>query len=151
MKLATETAASLQQCQIHLPFGLIGLADLRRFDLFHIEGSWPFMSMRSNSEEPITFVVMEPQGVIPDYEIELSEEDADTLQIRSSEDALVLNIVTIHSARPLYVTANLAGPVVLNRQTLTGKQIIIGRSSKYSVRHVLMDERATAATAKKPC
>jgi flagellar assembly factor FliW len=147
MKLATETASSITQCQIHLPFGLIGLADLQRFDLFHIEGSEPFLSMRSEGKEPISFVAMEPQGVIPGYEIELNEEDADALQIRTAEDALVLNLVTIHSARPLFVTVNLAGPVVLNRQTLTGKQLIIGRSAKYSVRHVLIDERVPATTA----
>ncbi|MDD5349003.1 MAG: flagellar assembly protein FliW [Chthoniobacteraceae bacterium] len=147
MKLATETAASISQCQIHLPFGLIGLADLQRFDLFHIEGSWPFLSMRSVGGEAISFVAMEPQGVIPGYEIELNEEDADALQIHSAAEALVLNLVTIHTASPLHVTVNLAGPVILNRRTLTGKQVIIGRSAKYSVRHVLIDERATVATA----
>jgi len=147
MKLATETAASLQQCQIHLPFGLIGLADLQRFDLFHIDGSWPFMSMRSVGDDGINFVVMEPQGVIPGYELELNEEDADALQIQSTEDALVLNIVTIHSSRPLFVSVNLAGPLVLNRTSLVGKQVIIGRSSKYSVRHVLIDHRKTEGIA----
>lgn len=144
MKLATETGSSIQKCQITLPFGLIGLADLQRFDLFPIEGSWPFLTMRSMGDESISFVVMEPQGVIADYQLELNEEDADALQIQSAEDALVLNIVTIHTSHPLFVTVNLAGPVILNRRTLTGKQIVIGRSNKYAVRHVLIDERTTS-------
>lgn len=98
------------------------------------------MSMRSiGGEEEISFVVMEPQGFIPGYELELSEEDADSLRIHSSEDALVLNIVTIHSSKPLFVTSNLAGPIILNRQTLIGKQIVIAKN--YSLRHVLIDER----------
>ncbi len=144
MKLATETGSGIQPCQISLPFGLIGLADLQRFDLFPIEGSWPFLTMRSMGNEPISFVVMEPQGAVADYEIELNEEDADGLQIHSPQDALVLNIVTIHTSSPLFVTVNLAGPVILNRRSLTGKQVIVGRSSKYSVRHVLIDERMAA-------
>jgi flagellar assembly factor FliW len=153
MKLATETASSIEQCQISLPFGLIGLADLQRFDIFPIEGSRPFLSMRSIGGEAISFVVMEPQGVIADYAIELNEEDSDALRISSAEDALVLNIVTIHTSRPLFVTVNLAGPVIVNRQTMIGKQLIIGRSSKYPVRHVLIDERSTspANTPLQPC
>lgn len=99
------------------------------------------MTMRSIGGEGVNFVVMEPQGIIPDYELELSEEDADALQIKSADDALVLNIVTIHSARPLYVTVNLVGPVILNRKTLVGKQSIVGKSTRYSVRHVLIDHR----------
>jgi flagellar assembly factor FliW len=144
MKLATETASNIQQFQIFLPFGLIGLVDLQRFDVFPIDGSWPFLTMRSIGEPPISFVVMEPQGIIADYEIELNEEDSDALRIFSAEDALILNIVTIHTSHPLFVTVNLAGPVIVSRKTMTGKQLIIGRSSKYPIRHVLIDERTTS-------
>jgi flagellar assembly factor FliW len=142
MKLATVTGTAIQHCQISLPFGLIGLADLQQFDLFPIEGSEPFLNMRSTGVEPLSFVVLEPQGVVAGYEIELSEEDADMLQIQSAEDALVLNIVTIHSSQPLFVTANLAGPVIVNRRTLKGKQLVLRSPHKYSVRHVLIDARA---------
>jgi flagellar assembly factor FliW len=146
MKLATENAATLQQCQLHFPFGLIGLADLQKFELIHIEGSWPFMSMRSiGGEGEVSFVVMEPQGVIPDYELELTDEDADSLRIQQASDALVLNIVTIHSAAPLFVTVNLAGPLILNKTTLVGRQLVIGRRD--SVRHVLIDQRKQEGSA----
>jgi flagellar assembly factor FliW len=140
MKLATENLPTLQQCQIHVPFGLIGLNDLQRFDLSHIDGSWPFMSMKCCTNDDFSFIVMEPQGVIPEYEIELSDEDADCLQINCADDALVLNIVTIHSSSPLFVTVNLVGPLIVNRQTLIGKQVIIARSSDYSTRHPIIDE-----------
>ena len=147
MKLATENSPTLQQCQIHIPFGLIGLSDLQRFDLSYIEGSWPFMSMRCSTSDDFSFIVMEPQGVIPDYEIELSDEDAESLQIATADDALVLNIVTIHTSRPLFVTANLAGPVIVNRRTLIGKQVIIAHVADNSTRYPIIDDRNHAEAA----
>lgn len=144
MKLATDNLSNLQQCQIHIPFGLIGLSDLQQFALSPIEESWPFMSMRCTTNDDFSFIVIEPQGFIPDYEIELSDEEAECLQIHSAEDALVLNIVTIHSSSPLFVTVNLAGPVIVNRRTLLGKQVIIGLSEHFSTRYPLIDERDAA-------
>lgn len=145
MKLETENSDTLQGSQIHLPFGLIGLTDLQRFDLTQIESSWPFISMRSTEGDDISFVALEPQGLITGYEIELSDEDADCLQIQSAEDALVLNIITIQSTEPQFVTVNLVGPIVVNRHTLIAKQVIIANSEKYSTRHALIDERNDAS------
>jgi len=144
MKLATESQASpsSEQFLLQLPFGLIGLPKLTAFSIFPIENSWPFMSMKWLGEERMEFVVIDPSGLIPDYEIEVSDEDASALQLQSSTDALVLNIVTVHSSRPHFATVNLVGPVVLNRHTGIGKQIIVLNYSRYSSQHSLIDERA---------
>jgi flagellar assembly factor FliW len=144
MKLATESQASpsSEQFLLQLPFGLIGLPQLTAFSIFPIENSWPFMSMKWLGEERMEFVVIDPSGLIPDYEIEVSDEDASALQLQSSTDALVLNIVTVHSSRPHFATVNLVGPVVLNRHTGIGKQIIVLNYSRYSSQHSLIDERA---------
>ena len=132
---------------MHLPFGLIGLPKLTSFAFSPIENSWPFMSMKWVGETPLDFVVIDPSGLIPDYEIELSDEDAEALQIRSASDALVLNIVTVHSSRPNFVTVNLVGPVVVNRHTGIGKQIILLNCNQYSSRHPLIDQRAEVDAA----
>jgi flagellar assembly factor FliW len=54
---------------------------------------------------------------------------------------MVLNIVAIHSHDPQHVTVNLVGPVVVNRHTLIGQQVIIENSSEFSIEHVLVDQR----------
>jgi flagellar assembly factor FliW len=47
----------------------------------------------------------------------------------------VLNIVTLRNGdRP---TVNLRGPVVINRRTLVGKQVIPNNAAQYSLRHPL--------------
>jgi flagellar assembly factor FliW len=146
--IETQCDAACERLEIHLPFGLIGLPVLTRFELAPIPDSWPFQSMRSVTGEPINFVVLEPNGVIPHYRIELSDDDAETLNIRDAADALILNIVTIHSLRPRqHVTANLIGPVVVNRHTLLGKQVIIANSERYSAVYPLSGGCETADAA----
>lgn len=127
------------------PFGLIGLGDLQRFVISPIEESWPFVSMNALVGSEVSFVAVEPKGLVGGYEIEVSEEDVDALQLTSAEDALILNIVTVHSSQPLHVTINLAGPLVINRNTLVGKQLILLNARKFSPRHLLIDQRVNAA------
>jgi len=149
MKLATEvqTSPTADHQILSLPSGLIGLPRLTSFSIAPIENSWPFMAMNWLGEERMDFIVIDPSGLIPDYEIEVSDEDAETLDLHSAEDALVLNIVTIHSSRPQFATVNLVGPVVVNRHTGIGKQIIVMNFDRYSSKHPLIDQRPRANTA----
>ena len=148
MKLITTapvTQSSIERMQIEVPFGLIGLANLRRFELTFVEGGWPFVQMKSVGEEELSFIAIDPRGLIPCYELELSDEDAEALGLDTADDALVYNIATVYSSQPQYVTANLIGPVVVNRRTLIGKQVIIANSDKYSTMYPLIDERPAQA------
>ena len=71
----------------------------------------------------------------------------DITERRRAEDAQVLNIVTVHSSRPHFVTVNLVGPVVVNRHTNIGRQIIILNWSRYSSQHPLIDQRPRISAA----
>jgi flagellar assembly factor FliW len=120
---------------------LIGLPELQRFDIAPIPNTWPLLSMQSGGSEEICFAVVEPHTLVAGYELEVSDDDAEQLRLKSAEDVIIFNIVTIHSLLPQYVTVNLVGPVVVNRHTLVGKQIIIANFDQYSAQHVLIDER----------
>ena len=65
---------------------------------------------------------------------DLSDEDAAYLELKKPEDALIYNIVTL---RPGNATINLKGPIVINRFTMRGKQVVLQNASKWSVRHPL--------------
>ena len=127
--------------EIVMPFGLVGLGELREFVLMPIEGSWPFLYFRSQGALELEFLVVEARNIIENYEFQISDQDVQSLGLEDQEEALVLNIVTVHSVRPQYVTANLAGPVLINRRTLMGRQVVITQSEKYSTTHALIDER----------
>jgi flagellar assembly factor FliW len=145
MNLATENRdeSTIEKLEIHMPFGLVGLPALKKFDLSPVKGSTPFLLMRATEGGNLRFIVIEPSGLISGYKLEVSDNDAEELQIRSAEDARILNIVTVHS--PLFVTVNLVGPIVVNRNTLVAKQVIVVNAEFYSTRHVLIDERGGMA------
>lgn len=153
MKLATENSndAAIEKLEIHLPFGLVGLANLKKFNVMPIEGSSPFMVMRALNEKRFDFIVIEPCGVVPNYALELTDNDAEELQISGADDAIVLNIITVHSMEPQFVTVNLVGPVVVNRKTLIGKQVIAANAELYSTQSILIDERPSKTAGGAKC
>lgn len=127
--------------KLHFPFGLIGMRQFTRFELHPAPDSPPFSLLRAEGDESTEFVVLDCMGVVDGYEVVLSDEESEALGISSPEDAMVLNIVTIHSMDPTFVTVNLAGPLVVNRSTLLGQQIILSGSSAHSTEHTLVDQR----------
>ncbi len=144
MTFATETflpTAVSEPMQIILPFGLIGLGELREFDLQPIAESWPFLFLRSRGPLEIEFLAIEAQNAVSDYAIELGDEESRELDLTTPDEALILNIVTVHSNRPQFVTVNLAGPIVVNRRTLLGRQVVLSGSAKFSTVHPIIDER----------
>lgn len=137
-------AAAVEKLVVHLPFGLIGLRHLSVFELEPSGEGGPFQILRAlvtEGESPMEFVVIAPSHLLDGYKILLRDEDVESLQIHEPSAAMVLNIVAIHSHDPQHVTVNLVGPIVVNRHTLIGQQVIIENSSDFSIEHVLVDQR----------
>jgi flagellar assembly factor FliW len=142
MKVTSEPAvASLDEAPIpafRLPQGLIGFPAHTTFELFADPEQFPFRWLHLHGPETVQFVVIEPGGIIPDYELELFDEDAALLGIQGPEDALILNIVTIGRAHPVTALVNLVSPVVVNRRTGLAKQVVLANHARYNVRHPLV-------------
>jgi flagellar assembly factor FliW len=87
-------------------------------------------------EEPkLAFLVMSPFVAVPNYQPEISEEDAGSLGLQNQEEPLIFNIVTVRGAQQ--ATINLKGPIVLNRRTLVAKQVIPLNAPNLPVAHPL--------------
>jgi flagellar assembly factor FliW len=133
----------VSKTRLRLPAGLIGLSDLREFELIADPESGPFLLLRSLEPDVIEFVAIELKGVLPEYEVRVTEEDFEELGLESLEaDALVLNIATVKCWEPQKVTANLIAPIVVNLRTGVGKQVVLSNYQKYSVNHPIIDEAA---------
>jgi flagellar assembly factor FliW len=130
-----------------LPAGLIGFRDYTRAELLALPDHQPFLWMKLHSPtDTVHFVVLEPGGLIGGYEPELFDDDAAGLGLSDAADALVLNVVTLEQQRPLEAKVNLLGPIVVNRRTRVGRQLVIANYSLYSAHHPLV-EAATPAVA----
>lgn len=134
----TATPAGTATPSYRIPQGLIGFSAHTAFELIADPGQMPFRWLLLHGPETIQFVVIEAGGVIPDYELELFDEDAAFLGISGAEDALILNIVTVSRTLPATATVNLASPVVVNRRTGLAKQVVLANHARYNVRHPLV-------------
>lgn len=133
---------------LRLPEGLVGFPEHKSFELLYAPDQLPFIWLRLHGPEPLHFVVIEPAGIIPDYELELFDEDAALLGITEPTDAMVLNIVTVKPGAQATATVNLAGPIVVNRRTGLARQCVLANYSRYSAHHPLVDNTAAAGPTK---
>jgi flagellar assembly factor FliW len=119
---------------IHIPAGLLGFEQLKRFVLLNEPHEEPFLWLQVLDDPTISFLVLPPFEALPEYQPDLSDEDVKYLALEDPSDALIYNIVTL---RPGGATINLKGPIVINRFSLRGKQVVLQNASKWSVRHPL--------------
>jgi flagellar assembly factor FliW len=131
-----------------LPQGLIGFADYSRAELLYLPDQLPYLWLKlAGPEGAVNFVVIEPGGVIPGYELEIFDNDAESLDITDPAETMILNIVTVQRQNPLHATVNLVGPIIVNRRTRIGRQVVIANYSRYSARHVLVHPEVAASAS----
>ena len=123
-----------------LPSGLIGFEQYKQAELLYQTDHLPFLWLKLiGPSDALHFVVIEPGGLISDYEPELFEDHALTLGLSNPSEAMILNIVTLKRQIPLEATVNLVGPIVINRRTRVGRQVVISNYSRYSAHHCLVE------------
>jgi flagellar assembly factor FliW len=120
---------------IRLPLGLLGFETVKNYVLLTRAEEAPFMWLQMIDDGKRAFLVVPPEKVVPDYQPEIGERDSSFLQLSSPEDAFWLTIVTMRPHTP--PTVNLRGPIVINRRTLIGRQIIPNNAAGYALKHPL--------------
>lgn len=123
------------ECVVQMPLGLLGFEHCKQFVLATHPEEDPFLWLQAVGEPKLSFLVISPFLVLPDYEPIIPNEDTEFLGLQSPEETLVFNIVTVRGNQQ--ATVNLKGPIILNRRTLVAKQIIPVNAPKFSVAHPL--------------
>jgi len=141
VKVATKAYGLIEvdeRQKIIFPQGLFGFEELQDYILLDAERQ-PFYWLQSMQEEQVAFILVNPFLFRPDYEVNISNEELAEIGIRSPEKALILSIVTIPGDGPM--TANLQGPLIINRDNRTGKQAVLS-DARWKTRHDIMAELA---------
>lgn len=121
---------------IEFPLGIPGFEKHRKFVIVQIPEYTPFEWLICVDGSRLRFVVINPLLFRPDYSPHIIKEQLDDLKIVKPDDILIYAIVTIHEdARES--TANLIGPIIINKVKKVGKQIIID-DDKYSTREKIL-------------
>ena len=147
MKVATKAYGLIdvdERQKIIFPHGLLGFETLKDYLLLDAERQ-PFYWLQSMDEEQVAFILVNPFLFRPDYEVNISNEELSEIHLHSPEKALIFSIVTIPSDDgPM--TANLQGPLIINRDNRTGKQAVLS-DARWRTKHDVMAELAATGSA----
>jgi flagellar assembly factor FliW len=133
-------ALEIQEEQIiHMPSGIIGFPDQRKYVLLEQKKGSPFMWLQSVDNGALAFVLIDPLLFKPDYKVEIGPEDAEDLGLKNGgNEAQIMAIVNIlnrgEDGKPTAITANLLGPIVINPEKKLAKQVVL-YGGQYSHRH----------------
>ncbi|MBN1697009.1 MAG: flagellar assembly protein FliW [Spirochaetales bacterium] len=123
--------------KIYFPFGLFGFENFKNYVLLDAKQQ-PFYWLQSTDVAEIAFLLINPKIFRTDYELDIEEEELAEINIKNDEDILCFTIVTIPE-NPSKMTANLQGPIIINRKTREARQSIM-RNQKWKIRHSIIDE-----------
>lgn len=109
---------------IDLPDGLVGFVTLDQVVLVPVDDDGLFFWLQAVNDPRLAFLVLTPWPLFPDYAPELSEVDQASLELEDAADALVFCLLTSHD-EPRRFTANLLGPIVVNKRLRRGRQVVL--------------------------
>lgn len=96
------------------------------------------LSLQSLEDETLSFVLMNPFTLVPDYTPVLPAQDKKELDIQDNEKNLAYYVICVIRDSVETSTVNLKAPLAINIDTNKAKQVIL-EDSKYTFRHVLGD------------
>jgi len=143
VKVATKAYGLIEvdeHQKITFPQGLLGFEPLKDYVLLDAERQ-PFFWLQSIDDERVAFIIIDPFIFRPDYEANIDNDELKVINISDPEKALIFSIVTIPAAGPM--TANLQGPLVINRDTRRGLQVILTDPS-WKTKHDIIAELEAA-------
>jgi flagellar assembly factor FliW len=118
------------------PDGLLGFPALRRYVLLPNPKGGPFLWLQAADDPAVAFVVVDPAEFFADYKVSVRAEDVALIRLDDAAQGRVVVILTV-PGDPKEITANLAGPIVLNLRERLGRQLVLGEPG-LSTRHKLM-------------
>ena len=140
MKIETKTmgAVEITDAQIiTMPDGFYGFEHYTSFALLDSEQP-PFFWMQSIEDKNLAFIVIDPFLFRPDYELDIDDNTLSKIDAKSPENILVFALVTIPvDGKP--ITANLQGPLVINKENKKGLQVIVS-GEKWKTKHDIVAE-----------
>ena len=121
------------------PSGIPGFEKNTQFVIVSIPEYAPFEWLVCIDGSQLRFAIINPLLFAPDYTPKIIKEQIEDLSIEKPEDLLLYAIVTIRD-NPLDSTANLTGPIIINRQKKLGKQVITD-DDRYTTREPILRKK----------
>jgi len=119
---------------ITIPEGLFGFEDYKRFALFDSEYQ-PLLWLQCLDNQNLAFLTIDPFLICSDYELDIDDKNLSAIGLKDPADVYVMAIVTV-PADGGAVTANLQGPLIVNKKNRQCMQAILADdrwNTKYNI------------------
>lgn len=139
MKVKTKTMGVVEVAQdqlVTIPAGLFGFEEYTDFALIDSEYQ-PLVWLQSLQDEKLSFLLIDPFIICEDYEVDIDDKTLAKIGIQNPADVIVFAIVTVpHDGGA--VTANLQGPLVINKKNRKCMQAIVN-DPKWTTKHNIIE------------
>ncbi len=118
---------------VFFPQGLLGFLKYKKYLFVKKEDFAPFVWMVSIEAPEVGFLLAEPMRFCADYVPNITKRDLNELSADNPQSLEMYSIVTVNQD-PHLATANLSGPILVNQEKRTGKQLVL-LDDRYSTKH----------------
>jgi flagellar assembly factor FliW len=126
---------------------LLGFEGYQRFVIVSIVGQEPFKWLQSLDDPTLAFLMIDPLFVKEDYIVEVNPKDIGLLGAKDTKDIELFVMLTIPEGRPEKMSANLQGPIIINKNNLHGAQLVLGESNYDTRFNIFKELEGKLATA----
>jgi len=144
MKIKTKPYGEIEVSErqkIYFPEGIIGFESIHNYFLIDSREG-PFYWLQAETDSNLAFLLVNPRLFMKDYKLIIDEKDAKSIGIQNEKDMIDFAIVTVPED-PSKISANLMGPIIINKKTRVAKQVI-SQNNEYTVKHYILDEMKKA-------
>ncbi len=119
--------------------GLPGFSEEKEFVIINsLDEESPFQWLQSVRNFNLSFIIINPFFIFPEYDIKIPDSIVEKLKIKSQKDVVVYSIVVVPKDIKK-MTINLAGPIIINIKEKLGKQIILD-DNRYKTKHYIISQ-----------
>lgn len=124
---------------LHFEHGIPAFDNEHEFVVIPFEENSPYMFLQSLQTPELSFLMTIPFVFFPDYEFKLDDAITEQLSVESPDDLQIYTLITIPAGNVKLMTANLLAPVVVNKNNLKARQVVLDRTS-YKTKHRLFPD-----------
>jgi flagellar assembly factor FliW len=121
--------------RLQMTTGLFGFEQITDYVVLESEYK-PFLWLQSVKESGLAFLLVDPFIFFSDYEIDVDDVALEEIEVKDPSDVVVMVIVTVPSSGGS-VTANLQGPVIINKKNSKAKQVILN-DNRWQTKHDIL-------------
>lgn len=122
--------------------GLLGFPSHKKFVLIDSsdDPNDYFHWLQSVEDGDIAFLLMNVNGIFPDYEPDIDESDIASISLndKDGEIFLIYNVTVIPPNDPENMRVNLKAPIIVNSASMKGKQVLV--EEDYDIRRNILKE-----------